>query len=161
MSFNRRYIYPTSRKTVHSKRNEYKNETHTEDTELDNINNNVINSIIRLRSTLDYISLNRITNNNRTFMIQLLEAYSIYDDYDNLDDVKVTMNKDEFSKLKTFENNQEQSCSICLDSLKNKKVTELKCQHIFHNECIHPWLTKQSVKCPICRMPQKGEEIHC
>lgn len=124
--------------------------------ELDDINNSVINSIIRLRSTFDYISLNRITYNNRIFISQLLEAYSNLS-YDDLEDVKVTMNDNEFSKLKSIENYQEteQTCSICLDTLKHNCVTELKCEHAFHKDCIKLWLTKQSIKCPVCRMPQK------
>jgi hypothetical protein len=39
-------------------------------------------------------------------------------------------------------------CAICLD----KCITyiKLKCNHIFHLQCIKKW-TKESNKCPLCR----------
>ena len=29
----------------------------------------------------------------------------------------------------------------------------IKCNHIFHPECIDKWLCEHSYKCPICREP--------
>ncbi|CDW74285.1 zinc finger protein [Stylonychia lemnae] len=43
------------------------------------------------------------------------------------------------------------TCSICIKNVsKDEKVYELVCKHIFHEECIDPWL-KQSHLCPNCR----------
>jgi len=43
-------------------------------------------------------------------------------------------------------------CVICLDDINSftlGKNTMLKCNHIFHNECINEWL-KENDKCPTC-----------
>lgn len=42
-------------------------------------------------------------------------------------------------------------CSICLDKyIKNDKVSDLNCGHIFHKDCIKIWLSKNNT-CPQCR----------
>jgi len=55
---------------------------------------------------------------------------------------------------------KEDECSICLDdisynqlinqNLLNKDYVKIKCDHIFHRECISGWLKKNRT-CPICR----------
>lgn len=42
-------------------------------------------------------------------------------------------------------------CAVCKDSLEaGKTVKELPCKHIFHPDCIDPWL-RMHASCPICR----------
>ena len=42
-------------------------------------------------------------------------------------------------------------CSICLDKyIKNDKVSDFQCGHIFHKDCIKIWLSKNNT-CPQCR----------
>ena len=41
------------------------------------------------------------------------------------------------------------NCPICLDKF-SSKVIKLKCNHIYHKECIRPWL-KENKSCPMCR----------
>lgn len=42
-------------------------------------------------------------------------------------------------------------CSICYNQFeKDEKILQLPCKHIFHKECIKPWL-KKNKKCPNCR----------
>jgi len=44
------------------------------------------------------------------------------------------------------------SCSICIDDYSNdNEIRKLHCNHVFHKDCIDPWLLKESYKCPICR----------
>jgi RING-box protein 1 len=54
-------------------------------------------------------------------------------------------------------------CTICRQSINNNSVYAIEngylstvhmgnCGHIFHTECIKPWLLKNS-KCPICLQP--------
>jgi hypothetical protein len=80
-------------------------------------------------------------------------------DLNHLEDVKVTLSQDEFNNLditkdkSSIENKQ---CNICLDDLtedelKENSLIQLKCNHIYHKDCIKEWLTKQSTKCPSCR----------
>lgn len=53
----------------------------------------------------------------------------------------------EYSKNHKFD-----SCIICFTELNpQEKVIELpKCQHIYHYECLEPWIKKNN-KCPICK----------
>ena len=45
----------------------------------------------------------------------------------------------------------QKKCSICLeDYQQNDKISILKCDHIFHNECIKKWLNNNGT-CPFCR----------
>ena len=45
-------------------------------------------------------------------------------------------------------------CSICLDNLYDeeecKEIIKIKCNHMFHKECLEPWLIKQR-NCPLCK----------
>lgn len=42
-------------------------------------------------------------------------------------------------------------CSVCMDELKiEEKVRKLPCAHLFHTDCIVPWLQMHAT-CPICR----------
>jgi len=44
------------------------------------------------------------------------------------------------------------TCSICLDDFKEENIVrQIKCSHLFHQNCIDPWLINESYKCPVCR----------
>jgi len=43
-------------------------------------------------------------------------------------------------------------CSICLEDYeKGEKLRMLPCHHMFHTECIVPWLTERFPNCPLCK----------
>jgi len=43
-------------------------------------------------------------------------------------------------------------CVICLDQFEKKdKITNLKCNHVFHHVCIVEWTLKNK-SCPLCRI---------
>lgn len=47
------------------------------------------------------------------------------------------------------------NCSICIDEFeKGDKVISLKCNHIYHKDCILKWFEKSKF-CPICRSELK------
>lgn len=42
-------------------------------------------------------------------------------------------------------------CSVCMEDFKCRElVRKLPCQHLYHTDCIVPWL-KMHATCPICR----------
>lgn len=44
-------------------------------------------------------------------------------------------------------------CSICMEQLRDDEdVRPLPCEHIFHPECVDPWLTRYHTSCPLCRV---------
>ena len=56
-----------------------------------------------------------------------------------------------FSELE-LENKSSESCIICQENYKNEdNIIQLKCNHIFHKECLENWLLNYNCVCPICR----------
>eukprot|EP00455_Lapot_gusevi_P012065 TRINITY_DN15659_c0_g1_i1.p1 TRINITY_DN15659_c0_g1~~TRINITY_DN15659_c0_g1_i1.p1 ORF type:complete len:261 (-),score=45.00 TRINITY_DN15659_c0_g1_i1:60-842(-) len=48
-------------------------------------------------------------------------------------------------------NQTNESCSICVsDYQPNEELRVLPCRHLFHKDCVDPWLATQST-CPYCR----------
>lgn len=85
--------------------------------------------------------------------------------FDNLEHKNYTLqnlNNDQILNSELIhEENKIKECFICMENfLENEVITKIKCNHIFHKECIKPWLCKQSTKCPICRVEvDKGTPI--
>jgi hypothetical protein len=72
----------------------------------------------------------------------------------NEEDEKTTLNEEEFNELEIMELEEDidNDCSICIDNLrKGNEVIKLKCNHIFHKECIKSYLLNYDNKCPLCR----------
>lgn len=43
-------------------------------------------------------------------------------------------------------------CSICLEEFSNgETIKQLACSHIFHTQCILPWVTERQPLCPLCK----------
>lgn len=44
------------------------------------------------------------------------------------------------------------TCAICIDSLEpDDDIRALTCHHVFHSDCITPWLTTRRALCPLCK----------
>ncbi|KAK2725572.1 hypothetical protein QYM36_000165 [Artemia franciscana] len=53
---------------------------------------------------------------------------------------------------------EDHQCTICYESYKlQESVTKLPCDHLFHNDCIVPWLELHCT-CPVCRRSFLEEE---
>ncbi len=44
-----------------------------------------------------------------------------------------------------------EECSVCLQTIEERKCQLIKCKHIFHKDCVTIWLQKFSNTCPLCR----------
>lgn len=49
------------------------------------------------------------------------------------------------------------SCCICTDQFKDDdEITVARCAHFYHTDCIKPWFTGGSNKCPLCKQEVSG-----
>ncbi|CAH1992467.1 unnamed protein product [Acanthoscelides obtectus] len=61
---------------------------------------------------------------------------------------------------KIVEEGRRLQCPVCLkDHVKDETPKRMPCKHLFHNECIMPWLAKTN-SCPLCRyeLPTDDED---
>ena len=69
-----------------------------------------------------------------------------------MEDVKVTLKNEKTIKKYKLEKDLDDKCTVCLCPLKkDDMVWELKCKHVFHQDCIKTWLKEYNYKCPVCR----------
>lgn len=77
----------------------------------------------------------------------------------HMEDVRVTLQDDELESIRTIKFSEindpkidEKKCTICMTKFEDDdQISILKCNHIFHEECIKEWLKDYSYKCPVCR----------
>ncbi len=118
-----------------------------------NTANNIINS-----QNITFRNMNSINNIFNPFLFNGSNIIN-FGSFNNFnDDVKIQLTPEEFDQLEKseykdmikLENITE--CTICTDSFKdNDLVVKTPCEHIFHLDCIKPWLCNESNKCPVCR----------
>jgi hypothetical protein len=70
---------------------------------------------------------------------------------------------DEDEELEVHQVDSDDTCAICIETMDDQDdVRLLKCGHIFHSECIDPWLTVRRACCPLCKadyyIPRPVEE---
>jgi hypothetical protein len=52
----------------------------------------------------------------------------------------------------------EKQCAVCMcDFTTGEKAKQMPCKHIFHPDCIHPWLAKHN-SCPNCRQELRTDD---
>ncbi|XP_057740263.1 E3 ubiquitin-protein ligase ATL31-like isoform X1 [Arachis stenosperma] len=51
-------------------------------------------------------------------------------------------------------------CTVCLSEFKEEeKVRSLKCQHVFHRDCLDTWLQEYRATCPLCRVKLLPDDV--
>jgi len=56
---------------------------------------------------------------------------------------------------------EDEDCSVCYcDFEVNDKLRKLPCNHVFHKECVDPWLLNRFKRCPLCqRNPEQYDNV--
>lgn len=50
------------------------------------------------------------------------------------------------------EGSSDDTCAICIDIMEDTEMVRLlTCGHIFHSDCVDPWLTRRRAYCPLCK----------
>ena len=90
-----------------------------------------------------------------TFVMSIFTMYSLcclFDRYKKLRIKKNNINLDSLNTIIICTELQDNICSICLDDFKNEEIiNKLKCNHIFHRDCLGTWLNDNNDSCPLCR----------
>jgi len=60
-------------------------------------------------------------------------------------------NKSCCKKLLKFCSNHSRDCSICYETTSRYNIHTFSCGHIFHVNCIIPWISTGATTCPNCR----------
>ena len=71
----------------------------------------------------------------------------------NLNNQQITqVNLINVSEISSSTTTRGDDCVICLESMTlNDELLKLRCGHIFHKDCLIPWLV-QKQECPLCRL---------
>ncbi|PLW20173.1 hypothetical protein PCASD_17519 [Puccinia coronata f. sp. avenae] len=73
---------------------------------------------------------------------------------------RIPQSREAKSHAETSQENDE--CAICLDDVHASIVPDLKCKHLFHEQCIHDWIRnyrqKNHLNCPRCTQALAKEE---
>ena len=72
---------------------------------------------------------------------------STYNEWSNLKRIKKLIKENAPESI--YEDDKEE-CTICIEKLKGKVVRTLRCNHIFHKECIDKWICSNHNTCPNC-----------
>lgn len=56
---------------------------------------------------------------------------------------------------------EDEDCTVCYcDFEVNDKLRKLPCNHVFHKECVDPWLLNRFKRCPLCqRNPEQYDNV--
>lgn len=92
-----------------------------------------------------------------------------YEMFSNLENVNVPCKPEVIAKIiptkysdieQKYKEERNIECSICLSEYeKDDLVTLLKCDHIYHIDCINNWI-KNNSKCPVCKYDLNQIDIH-
>lgn len=71
---------------------------------------------------------------------------------------KKFLNKLPIKKMKKEDVKEENDCAVCKDKfIEGDNIIEIPCKHIFHPDCIKPWL-EEHCSCPVCRYKLPTDE---
>jgi hypothetical protein len=115
-----------------------------------NVLTDAINSINSLNTLVQALSNPIFTS------VQLLTPQNMNH---RMEDVIVALDKDDLDKLRValytdfdgHDENDREMCSVCFEKFIDSDICrELKCKHLYHQNCIDKWLGEH-ITCPVCR----------
>ena len=120
----------------------------------------ILNITFPLSNTIE-VKINSLTNgmtlNQLIHCIKMLyifiydeEEYSSTEQTFNIQTDCKCSNIKHTDYLEDFVETPDNDCSICYNNYNEYKPSKLKCNHVFHTECISKWLNT-SHTCPLCR----------
>lgn len=67
---------------------------------------------------------------------------------------------DQYKCTKTTKSGEKVECVVCLCTIEEgEEIKELKCQHLFHMDCLNRWLAlDRHPRCPLCRGSLRAAE---
>ena len=89
-----------------------------------------------------------------TFILSLC-CQPVYDDEnEDHNDIICDCNHDQEQGKSSYINEDEyvsgMECSICLMEMEMLDIERLRCEHMFHRECLSKWMNTKNI-CPTCR----------
>lgn len=124
------------------------------------LNFNIIETNFILYNFYNYInvplSFSIINNVISDIFINTVYYFSFNIEYNNtiLEDKRVSVEKINTLEIKIYESTElDICCPICLEIMKiNDKYFKLKCNHIYHTECLEHYLKNYNNICPMCKI---------
>lgn len=122
------------------------------------MDNDIPQSIIQLNTSLE---------NYEAKLAALNKDYdgkkATYDYFDGvMKKIKVATvktQKDDSSSDSDSDDEDREDCSVCLSEICGHNLGVTKCGHIFHFDCVKPFIEKNG-KCPLCQKVTKSEDIY-
>lgn len=131
---------------------------------MQNLPNFTISNLTNLNIQPVTFEYNNVINSSNLFnqlIGQFMNAGNINNN--NQEDVNITMDKNDIDNLiiLKYSDDSPTNCSICLmDVCKDDYYYKIKCNHIFHRNCLEKWLEDYNYVCPVCRTELGNSKAH-
>ena len=125
--------------------------------------NNIEHNYNNLNNTTD--TVNEIYNGGIMFGLLFFDLYLIikcviyrnnheYNIHRQIQTINNEIYNYRYNTVKIINDFENEDCSICLEKLydqeNNKEIISLECNHLFHKECVDPWIINNR-NCPLCK----------
>lgn len=113
----------------------------------------LINNIINNNNNINNNINNNNLNSNLNIITNLISHFINNDaDEEEPDENRMTEERIENLPQITIEEELEDTCSICLDTIPiGSSIYRIPCNHKFHINCLRPQLINYNSRCPVCR----------
>lgn len=98
----------------------------------------------------DVYDIQLLPDNFQQYWRNVLVDNIVMDGYNvgNINDF--VLQKVDDKNIQTVKTDTDDKCPICLMNYNKEGIKLVKCQHVFHNDCLNEWLHYND-NCPLCR----------